>query len=179
MVHFMVENFMLVLKSLYKPLLGLLVGICSLTCLAQEPASELVTHPLKDLRHQGSLTLPAAHTQVATIAMIFQPDCPWCKKQGKSLAELSHRCGHTLNLSLIGTKGDARQLKRELRHFADEIPALAADSQFLRLAGGIEASPTTLFFDAQGKLLLKKRGYIDEAALNQAATALTQGQCHS
>ncbi len=52
---------------------------------------------------------------LTTVTMIFQPDCSWCKKQGKALEKAFQQCQSSINISLIGTKGSARQLRKELK----------------------------------------------------------------
>ncbi len=118
-----------------------------------------------------------ANTNVASVVMIFQPDCAWCKKQGKLLASVKSQCQQRVNLSLLGYKGSTAALKRELKHFDKSLPAYKARQSFLRQIGGVKASPTTLFYDKQGQLLAKKRGYITPEVLQAALSQLTEQQC--
>jgi thioredoxin-related protein len=113
-----------------------------------------------------------------TITMIYQPDCTWCKKQGKMLKRLIDKCPEKVNLSLVGNKGNRRQLKRELKHFSKKLVAYQADKTFLRSIGGIAASPTTLFFNYQGKLLAKRRGYIKAKQFFAVVSQLTSNTCN-
>jgi len=112
-----------------------------------------------------------------TITMIFQPDCSWCKKQGKTLAKIFKQCQSSLQVNLVGTKGKKRHLQKELKHYHEKIPAFMADRKFLRKIGGYQASPTTLFFDNNGELIAKKRGFIPENNLADAIKLLSQGEC--
>jgi thioredoxin-related protein len=114
---------------------------------------------------------------LATLVMIYQPDCAWCKKQGKLLAKVFEQCKATLNPVLIGTKGNARKLKKELKHYHKGISAFMADRQFLWSIGGYQASPTLLIFDTSGDLIAKKRGYIAKDKLASALKLLTNGKC--
>ncbi|WP_281559570.1 thioredoxin fold domain-containing protein [Thalassomonas sp. RHCl1] len=114
---------------------------------------------------------------LATVAMIYQPDCPWCKKQGKALAKAFKHCQSSVNTALVGTRGNDRQLKKELKHYHKDMPAYAADRQFLRKIGGYQASPTTLIFDGKGELVAKKRGFIPTDKLANALLVLSQGAC--
>ena len=119
-----------------------------------------------------------AHTDgMATITMIFQPDCNWCKKQGKTLAVAFAKCQSALNISLVGTKGNRNQLRKTLKHYHKSIPAYKADSKFLRSIGGYQASPTTLIYDANGQLIAKKRGFISHEKLAQALSIISHGEC--
>ena len=136
-------------------------------------------YQLKNLRNSNQTDSILNTNKVGAIAMIFQPDCPWCKKQSATMAQLQKKCGNILNISVIGTKGSTMQLKRELRHFDDSLNAFSADTTFLRLAGGFQASPTTLFFDQKGELLLKQRGYINPEKLNAAAQAISGNICNA
>ncbi len=114
---------------------------------------------------------------LVTVAMIYQPNCAWCKKQGQSLAKVFEQCQGSINLALVGTKGNARQLKKELKHYHKELPAFMADRNFLRSIGGYQASPTTLIFDTGGELIAKKRGYIPQDKLAHVLGILSQGEC--
>lgn len=114
---------------------------------------------------------------LATVAMIYQPDCTWCKKQGKILAKAFETCQSSVNLALVGTKGNAQQLKKELKYYHKDLPAFQASRRFLRQIGGYQASPTTLIFDASGELIAKKRGFISNEKLAKALVILSQGKC--
>lgn len=114
---------------------------------------------------------------LVTVAMIYQPDCSWCKKQGKTLAKAFEQCQGNLNLALVGAQGNARQLKKELKHYHKGLPAFKADRRFLRTIGGYQASPTTLIFDEQGELVVKKRGFIDEDKLANVLSIISRGKC--
>jgi thioredoxin-related protein len=115
---------------------------------------------------------------LATVVMIYQPDCSWCKKQGKTLSMAYKQCRHYVNIALVGTKGNARQLKKELKHYHENIPAFIADRKFLREIGGYQASPTTLIFSAKGELVMKKRGFIAQEKLANAISIISKGSCH-
>ena len=62
-------------------------------------------------------------------------------------------------------------------NYATTLSAMLADKTFLPMIGGIKATPTTLFFDKEGKLLLKKRGYIPAAKLIAAADSISGSGC--
>ncbi|MBD1390272.1 thioredoxin family protein [Neiella sp. HB171785] len=140
------------------------------------PAHAAITQPLDDLRRAASASL-TPNESVASIAMVFQPDCAWCKKQGQTMAELQHRCNNQLNIAIVGYKAKYRELRRELKHFDQALPALAADRRFLAAVEGVAATPTTLFFDQNGELLLKQRGYMKPEQLRAAANALAKTDC--
>ncbi len=127
--------------------------------------------------HTKEQTYHLKNNNLATISMIFQPNCSWCKKQGKTLATAIKHCQGLLNISLIGTNGNRRQLTHELKHYSSDIPAFIADRQFLRKIGGYQASPTTLIFNRKDKLLVKKRGFIPAEQLANVLDMLTQGKC--
>lgn len=114
---------------------------------------------------------------LATVAMIYQPDCPWCKKQGEVLTQAFEQCHDVVNIVLVGTRGNKRQLKKELKHYHKELPSFLASRQFLRSIGGYQASPTTLIYDEHGRLLKKKRGFIAEDKLANAFDVITRGSC--
>lgn len=143
------------------------------------PAAQSATFDqwqLKDL-HTGKRTDIVQQRQTPTLAMVFQPNCPWCKKQGSILAHIQQHCGDSLNLLMLGDKGRYMVLKRELRHLPATIPAYQTNPAFLRAIGGVKASPTLLFIDSAGELLAKKRGFTKQATLAQAVARITHGQC--
>lgn len=112
-----------------------------------------------------------------SIAMVYQPECKWCKKQGKWLAKALEQCSESIDIILIGNNGKKQQLKRELKHFHDEIPAYLANRKLLTAIGGVEASPTTLVFNQLGKLIAKKRGFVSDSKLSDVAKIISQGSC--
>ena len=131
---------------------------------------------LKSLK-TGERTTVIPTNEFVTIAMVYQPDCSWCKKQEKLLRQIKQECNNKVNLALIGNKGSARALKRELKYFNKSFPAYKADTKFLRKIGGIAASPTTLFFDRSGNVIAKKRGFIPPAQLFNAVSIMTNKNC--
>lgn len=131
---------------------------------------------LKSLK-TGERQIVIPDNELVTIAMVYQPDCSWCKKQELLLRKIQHECNSKVNLALIGNKGNARELKRELKHFDKSLPAYSADNKFLRNIGGIAASPTTLFFDKNGNVIAKKRGYIPSEQLFNAVNIITEKSC--
>jgi len=120
-----------------------------------------------------------ANEDLSTIAMIYQPGCQWCKKQGKLLANIQRLCASHANIAIIGAEGTTQKLKRELRHFDKNLPAFEASKQFLRKIQGVKAFPTTLVFDKNGKLIAKKRGYIKPQKLAKVMSVITQQRCES
>jgi len=130
---------------------------------------------LKSLK--PAVTANEVTSKLPTITMIFQPDCSWCKKQGIALANVYEQCKDAVNVSLVGAKGNRRQLKQALKHYHKDLPAFIADAKFLRKIGGYQASPTTIIYDDNGDILLKKRGYIANDKLQNVVKVLTQGAC--
>lgn len=132
---------------------------------------------MKPLSPNTNTVLRDHQEQKVTIAMVYQPQCKWCKKQGQWLAKAQQQCSKHFNLVLIGNNGNKQQLKRELKHFHSDIPAFQSNRKLLTSVGGIKASPTTLIFDQAGSLITKKRGYVTADALSQAAKIMSGGQC--
>lgn len=133
---------------------------------------------LKSLQ-SGSKTAVNTNKNVSTVAMIYQPGCQWCKKQGKLLANIQRQCGAQVNIALIGADANKQKLKRELRHFDNNLPAYQASKSFLRNIKGVAAFPTTVIFDVNGKLVAKKRGYITPEKLAQVINTITHQGCDS
>lgn len=158
-----------------------LISFSAMFFAMQAVATPLAVASLKPLRIQSEISnqevTKAAEGKLASVTMIFQPDCSWCKRQSKTLAKVFEQCQSSININLVGAKGKTGQLKKELKHYHQGIPAYKADRQFLRSIGGYQASPTTLLYDNQGQLVAKKRGFIEENKLTQVVSILTQGQC--
>lgn len=148
-----------------------LIIISTLTLCAPINATPFTLKNLKPGKKMESVN------DVATITMIFQPDCSWCKKQGKTLAAAFEQCKSSVNISLVGTKGNKSQLKKALKHYHKSIPAYEADSNFLYSIGGYQASPTTVIYDANGQLITKKQGFISHDKLAQALKIISNGDC--
>ena len=127
---------------------------------------------LKPLRNDQNVHQLLSKNNKPTVVMIFQPDCSWCKKQGEVLSQFKTEFGQSINFSLVGTKGRAQQLKRELKHYDKSLPAYLANKRFLRKIGGFEASPTLLIFDQSGALLGKRRGFIESGRLKSVVKRL-------
>lgn len=160
--------------SLNKFQLGLALLLTAITLFHRAQAMPFV---LKSLNVEQAIT-GAQVDELATLVMIFQPDCSWCKKQGKTLSMAYKQCRGSVNIALVGTKGNARKLKKELKHYHKHIPAFIADRKFLREVGGYQASPTTLVFNAQGELIMKKRGFIAQEKLANVMSIISKGACH-
>lgn len=134
------------------------------------------SYSLKSLK-TGERNTIIPDNELVTIAMVYQPDCSWCKKQEQLLRTIHHECQQDVNFALIGNKGSTQELKRELKHFDKSFPSYKADNKFLRKIGGVAASPTTLFFDKDGNILAKKRGYIPPDQLFNAVNIITNKSC--
>jgi thiol-disulfide isomerase/thioredoxin len=126
---------------------------------------------LKDLRSTHSTV--SYHNDKPTILMFYQPGCKWCKKQGEAMASLQKQCGNSIHFTLVGDKGSRRELKRELRYFSDELPALQNTDTFARQSGGIIGFPTTLVIGNKGEILVSHRGMMKDTILNQLANELS------
>ena len=148
--------------------------LSAITAISQVQAQPFNLKPLESSR----VISDKKSNGLVTVAMIFQPDCSWCKKQGKLLELAFKQCQNSMNIALVGTKGNSRQLRKELKHYHDDIPAFIADRKFLRNIGGYQASPTTLIYNEEGKLIAKKRGFISAEKLAGALAIISHDACH-
>jgi thioredoxin-related protein len=151
-----------------------LLFLAAITVLTHVQAQPFTLKPLASSRVMSDID----SNGLVTVAMIYQPDCSWCKKQGKLLERAFKQCKKSMNIVLVGTKGNSRQLRKELKHYHDGIPAFIADRKFLRSIGGYQASPTTLIYNDEGKLIVKKRGFIPEQKLASALAVISKDSCH-
>ena len=168
---------MLALKASFNCLVLLTTLVVSSTASAATNSSDLSVAQiqLKDLRTSQSAV--SYHSKKPTVLMFFQPDCSWCKKQGKIIQSLQSECGNSVHFTLVGDKGSKQQLKRELRHFSADIPSQQSNKMFVRKSGGVKGFPTTLVLNTQGQVLAKRRGFTDEALLRRLANELSEGEC--
>ncbi len=150
-----------------------LMSFSTITVVNNAKATPFVLKSLKPSQN----TMVFETNGLTTVTMIFQPDCSWCKKQGKALAKAFQQCQSSINVSLVGTKGNSRQLKKELKYYHQDLPAFIADRKFLRKIGGYQASPTLLIFDSNDELIAKKRGFIPHDKLATALNILSKGAC--
>lgn len=156
--------------------LQLVIALILVIAITTISHAQAVPFALKTLRSTQEVSNLQGNS-LATVTMIYQPDCRWCKKQGKALEQAFEQCHTSMNIALVGVKGSARQLRKELKHYHKDIPAFIADGKFLRSIGGYQASPTTLIFDGKGELIAKNRGFIPKDKLANALALLTQGAC--
>jgi thioredoxin-related protein len=161
------------LNMLFKDIVCLLLLV---PCLAQ--AGNLYQHPLKDLRTTERVSLSQLSAS-AKVVVVFQPECDWCEKQIDDLEQLQHQCENELTTVAVGSRGKRAALKRELKRYHKSLPALQADGQFIRALGGVVATPVTLFFDSNGELLAKRRGYMAKDKLRKVINIQTKSQCAS
>ncbi len=164
------------MKSSLKNFLQMLLVLTLVSTSTVFNFAKAIPFTLKPLKSTQKITDVEANG-LTTITMIFQPDCSWCKKQGKALTKIFQQCQSSMNVALVGTKGNARQLRKELKHYHQDIPSFIADRKFLRQIGGYQASPTTLIFNDKGELIGNKRGFIPEDKLAKAVNILTDGTC--
>lgn len=139
--------------------------------------SDLITEQYKLKPLSTASKIAAKSEDKVTIAMVYQPDCKWCKKQGQWLAKAHKQCNKDIDIVLIGNNGKKQQLKRELKHFHRDIPAFQANRKLLTAVGGVEASPTTLVFNEQGALIAKQRGFVKSSKLADVANIISKGKC--
>lgn len=158
-------------------------ALASVSAFAQAQDTHINEYQLKVLRPPALLAAPEKNIQLTPveakpmITMIYQPKCPWCKRQSKTLAKIVEDCSDHITVNIVGYKGDKKTLKRELKHYAPILPAYLANKRFLRDVGGVKASPTTLFYNAKGQLITKQRGFIETKKLINAASIISNNQC--
>ena len=95
-----------------------------------------------------------------TLMMFYEPDCPWCFKQGRAFNQLLDHCGQELQIVALGTHGDKTRLKRELWKMKPDFPGFIAGQEMLQSVGQLPATPITLIADKNGHFLSYMRGYI-------------------
>lgn len=150
------------------PRTGLLT-LLLLTLMLWAIAPRATALELLGFKHQsladGSVTNLEHLKGKPTLIMFYEPDCPWCFKQGKAFNQLLSHCGQELQIVALGTHGDKASLKRELWKMKPDFPGFIAGPEILDSIGELPATPMTLIADAQGEFLSYMRGYIKSDTL--------------
>lgn len=150
---------MLASKSNYNFISAII--LCTLLCagLVTDTRADVYKHPLKSLVESGKFSLEGLSDK-PKVAVICQPDCTWCEKQIGDLDKLQERCNNQFETVIIGARGKRKALKREVKRYRTNFPALEGDRRFLRQIDEIRATPIILFFNNSGELLGRNRGYL-------------------
>lgn len=145
-----------------------LVGIIS-----EGVHASLLDIPLKNLITKESEILYRARPQ---IVMFYQPDCRWCGLQMGAMQDVQAACPNVL-MQLVGIRGASNRLVAELRRHRTHLPAFEGTRELVRRTGGVEATPLTLIFNAEGEEVARQRGYLDKARLLSIAHRLDGATC--
>ncbi len=169
---------MQVLKLNYNIILQKMISIFLMLMLSTSifASDSIYTHKMNRLHGIGTESLADFSTK-PKVVVIYQPNCQWCEKQISDLAKFQHRCEGSFNTILVGSRGNKRKLTSELKRFDGDFPAFAGSREFLRKIGGVLATPITLFFNQKGKLIGKKRGYLQSTLMQQALAIQTNNNC--
>ncbi len=93
------------------------------------------------------------------------------------MQQLQQQCP-SVQLALIGAQGSKDELRQEIRQLQTSLPAFAATATFLRAIEGVDAVPTNLILDQEGRLLVKHRGMLDDNKLRRLKHGLLAPECH-
>ena len=143
---------------------------------AQDRSTANKYSPLTNLRNM-QIETPLAADGRPKLVMFMQPDCKWCKKQAKDLEAIAQACEAHVNISILGFKGSKSDLRREARHYSNELPVFYADKHHIQQFGGIKSSPTFVFINGQQQTLAKQLGYLMPDKLFAAVRLLSNGMC--
>lgn len=116
------------------------------------------------------------HARQRTMVLLFTPQCSYCKQQLRDMEQLKIKCP-TAQMALVGVQADKSALQSEIRRLTPNLPAFMATAAFLRATQGFAAVPTTLFFDADNRLLLKHRGMLTSTQLREIALPFLAPGC--
>ncbi|WP_299011504.1 hypothetical protein [uncultured Shewanella sp.] len=95
-----------------------------------------------------------------SLLMFFEPDCPWCFKQGKAFNQLLIDCPDAINLVALASHGDKRILRKAAWKMKLHFPAYLANNAMMNTLGSLPATPITLILDDSGHLHSLIRGYV-------------------
>lgn len=137
-----------------------------LACGVAHASPQLADFTLPALTGNADLPLASLHGQPYLISF-FEPECGWCRKQLKELAQLAP--ARQMPVVAAGIGGNAPGL-RQLVSGIDHIHKVQAPAALLRALGGIKATPLTLLVNGQGEVSFVARGYLGEEG-NEALVA--------
>lgn len=159
--------------SLRLPLLILLGLLTSAQTTAAPSAENKVLPPYQQL---ARLNQQASPQSGPALLLLFAPDCRYCKQQARRMAQLQAQCP-AVRLALLGVQAARAELLQEVRQLKTPLPAYLVNPTFLRAIDGVQAVPTSLILDAEGRLLLKHRGMLGADQLNQLSQTLLAPDC--
>ena len=116
----------------------------------------LVTHQQENFQHvEGKPSL----------LMFFEPECPWCLKQGKAFNQLLSQCPNAINIVALASHGNKSALRKAAWKMKLHFPAYLASQTMMKSLGPLPATPITLIIDDSGHLHSLLRGYVKLAQL--------------
>jgi thiol-disulfide isomerase/thioredoxin len=152
--------------------------IWSLTNIALAAESSILPQPSNviSLAQLPRLNTADIHLKQRTMVLLFTPQCNYCKQQLRHMEQLKMKCP-TAQMALVGVQANKFELQSEIRRLTTDLPAFIATAAFLRAIQGFAAVPTSLFFDADGRLLLKHRGMLTHTQLSETALPFLAPSC--
>lgn len=90
------------------------------------------------------------------VVVFFQPDCPPCREQMKSLKCLKEK-HPTVEILAVGV-GEQAALVKEVRPLALNFPSVESTPKFVEMVDGISATPHTLFLNEMGFITSREDG---------------------
>ncbi|WOT04190.1 TlpA family protein disulfide reductase [Shewanella youngdeokensis] len=145
----------------------LLQLISLLVCFELAAAShspQLLHYQHMDL-HKGQIQALDSLKGKPTLMMFFEPQCPWCLKQGKAFNSLLGQCPDDFNIVALGIHGDKASLKKAWWKMKLNFPGYLTGAAMLKDIGNVPATPITLIADEEGNLVSHLRGYVKLNAL--------------
>jgi thiol-disulfide isomerase/thioredoxin len=139
-----------------------------------EPSTD--SKPLPPYQQLMALNQQPSSNSGPALLLLFAPDCRFCKQQARLMAQLQAQCP-SVRLALLGVNASRADLLQEVRQLKTPLPAYLANPTFLRAIDGVQAVPTSLVLDADGRMLLKHRGMLDASQLTQLNQALLAPGC--
>lgn len=132
-------------------------------------ASSVKTLPWLDYKHENLVTHQQENFQhfegKPSLLMFFEPECPWCLKQGKAFNQLLSQCPNAINIVALASHGNKSALRKAAWKMKLHFPAYLANQTMMKSLGPLPATPITLIIDEQGQLHSYLRGYVKLAQL--------------
>ncbi|WP_299495499.1 thioredoxin family protein [uncultured Shewanella sp.] len=127
------------------------------------------TLPWLAYQHEHLVTHQQEHFQdfegKPSLFMFFEPECPWCAKQGKAFNQLLAQCPNAINIAALASHGNKTVLRKAAWKMKLHFPAYLASQTMMLSIGPLPATPITLIIDEKGQLHSVLRGYVKLAQL--------------
>lgn len=136
--------------------------VALLISLATALASTAQAAPLQRIDGiHGAIDLPAPGR--SSLVVVYEDQCGYCLRMLATVADAGeHR---DINVIAVGVGANRAALRRWGERAGTGVPLVLASNRFITSIAGVEATPITVLFDAEGSIRLRLRGAHDASTL--------------